>query len=417
MLKRHRDRRSSLMGFVSESPNGPLTLVAIMCNRTWCRRVPILVAIGWLALPISNSFGEDASTNIATDDAIASDGQSADLDKTKQEQLQKEACDQILAAIVEARTLCEQRGDKERAQIWQKCGVEYVRDTKTGDAVKIAKASLVAVIKLRDLNELRLAERTMPQLFKILDIQHEPPGLLYIRALILAAQLEADFERYDSAHKRMLFALAGLSTAPKDKRNELMYLHLALEFAEIERKRGKADVTEELCVKLLEAIHKEPDCQEKKLLEGRARFGLAGVYADKGRFREALDVLPDQTDLVDKNGTIYPIYDFAVGALYYRCCLGENTDLKTVAEEWEDNVDETKRYFGESSRQYVEAIELLAQLYTAQSKYNEAVELLKKAADIRARLLGPAHPSIRVVWNKIDVVRNQSLTDFNSLAH
>jgi tetratricopeptide (TPR) repeat protein len=373
------------------------------------------VAIGWLALPISNSFGEEASTNIATDDAIAGDGQLADLDKTKQQQFLKEACDQIVAAIVEARSLCEQRGDKERAQVWQKISVEYVRDTKTDDAVKVAKASLVAVIKLRNLNELRLAERTMPQLFKILDLQHEPPGLLYIRALILAAQLEADFERYDSAHKRMLLAAAGATTAPESKRNDPVYLHLVLELAELERKRGKTDTAEELCVKLLEAMHKEPDCHVKKLCQGRARIGLAGVYADKGRFREALDVLPDQTDLVDKNGAIYPHYDFALGALYYRCCLGENTDLKTVAEEWEDNVDETKRYFGESSRQYVEAIELLAQLYTAQSKYNEAVELLKKSADVRAGLLGPAHPSIKVVWNQIDAVRNQSLTDSNSV--
>jgi len=339
------------------------------------------------------------------------------LDKTKQAHLLKAACDQILAAIVEARTLCEQRGDKERAEIWQQCSVEYVRDTKTDDAVKIAKASVVAVVKLRGLNELRLAERSMPQLLKILDLQNEPLGRIHIRALILAAQLEADFERYDSAHKRMIYALAGLAAAPEDQRKDSEYLHLALDFAEIERKRGKADFAEELCVKLIEVMHKEPDSQQKKLLEGRARIGLAAVYADKGRFREALDVLPDQADLVDKNGTINPIYDFALGALYYRCCLGENIDLETVAEEWEDNVDETKRYFGESSRQYVEAIELLAQLYTALSKHNEAVELLKKSADIRAGLLGPAHPSIKVVWNQIDAVRNQSLSDSKSVAH
>ena len=97
--------------------------------------------------------------------------------------------------------------------------------------------------------------------------------------------------------------------------------------------------------------------------------------------------------------------------------ISEDGDIKSAVKEGQELVDVTQRAYGVSSRQHIDAIELLAKVRVAQSKYDEAVELLNKSvkwsADFSAKNIHRSRESMA----KLTPYENNNLAERSRSGH
>jgi tetratricopeptide (TPR) repeat protein len=178
-------------------------------------------------------------------------------------------------------------------------------------------------------------------------------------------------------------------------------------YAYLLRKLKRFDESEKIYSDLLRQTNENPEAFSKIELYD-LKFSLAVLYAEKGEFDKhlkATKALPGGLGKqVDEDVREYGRRMIMLDTAVVNC--GVSTNKLDPAEKAGLNaVERAQRYFGASSLEYVEAIELLSKVRVAQSQYTEAADLLKKSADTRATLLGNDHPSIARLHKEIDAIR------------
>jgi tetratricopeptide (TPR) repeat protein len=231
-----------------------------------------------------------------------------------------------------------------------------------------------------------------------------PP--LFVLAHHEAAQLDLEFERYDSALNHMSIALKRVEEGDFARRDSIA---VRANYARVLRKLKRFDEAEQSYAQLIEDIKRDPEGLSEGDLSN-LKFALAVLYADKGAYRQYRDALADGGhEQSDEQGNQDPERSIAMTVAYVNYNLSVGEDLILAAEKAQELVEWTQKHYGVSSRRHVEALELLAKVRVAQSRYDDAVTLLKKSANMRAGLLGPTHPSVARLHKEIDDLRKQQL--------
>src|SRR5262249_18020250 len=146
---------------------------------------------------------------------------------------------------------------------------------------------------------------------------------------------------------------------------------------------------EKIYLGLVKQTDEDPDGFSKLELYD-LRFGLAILYAEKGELQKHLEAtksLPGglgkqaDEDVREYGGRMVMLETAAANF-----CLAQK-NLNAAEKTARNAVRRSQLYFGAASLEHADAVELLSNVRVAQSNYGEAVDLLKKSADIRAGLL------------------------------
>jgi hypothetical protein len=273
-------------------------------------------------------------------------------------------------------------------------------------AAAVTAHSLQLATYLRERSELLAARKLMPLALQLASDLKKDHAELFVVAHITAAQLDEDFECYDSALNHCFVALTLAQQEDMAWRTSMVCRR---NYAYNLRKLKRFDDAEKIYLELIEQAKGEVDGQPNDD-HYNLQFALAALYAEKGAYREYGETLPNQEhERADFNGKrdLAKFVIMKTAFINYTVSIGTNAEL--AAEEAQKLADWTQEVYGVSSRKHIEAIELLANVRISQWRYDDAIALFKKSADLRARLLGEDHPSITRLYKDIDAVRKTSL--------
>jgi tetratricopeptide (TPR) repeat protein len=254
-------------------------------------------------------------------------------------------------------------------------------------------------------SELLPARQMVPHTLQIAEAVKEQKPLLFMLAHSAAADVDEDFENYDSALEHMTIVR---EVANKDIVTPQNAIVLKANYGRVLRKLKRFDEAERLYLGLIYQTTKDSSGLSQFDLFC-IRFSLAITYAEKGEFDKYLKALPDGAGRqVDEDERLFAERIAKMDAAAVNCSVLAGS-LERAEKDANHAIDWAQQYFGVSSLRYVEATELLSKVRIAQDKNDDATVLLKKSADIRAGLLGKDHPSVARVQKEIDAIRKKQL--------
>jgi hypothetical protein len=385
--------------------------------RSIMHRPHVITLISFVCLQalVGRAIAEDSASE-APSAAIVRNAPSAEsgakevtLPTDSDESEKREA---ILQAIDEAIAVSRNYGDADEVAKWQGLRAEYAATESDECATKAITDFISIVCGLRDHNELREAERLVPFMIRSAKSVRKGEPRLFFAAEREASAIEVDFERYESALKHMMIAMR--FSAQECPTRSCLSSSLA-NYAYVLRKLNRLNEAEGIYLSVQEDIKQNPEGVTKDAILD-LRFAIATLYAEKGEFEKYRKTVPDQPeDLYNEDGEFVPRRAVVMARAYINFNLPPNGDLTRAADKGQRHSDWTREYFGVSSRQHVEALELLSKVRIAQKDYDEAEKLLKKSADLRSTLLGNEHSSITRTYKEIDAIRKQMLDDAHQL--
>jgi tetratricopeptide (TPR) repeat protein len=331
----------------------------------------------------------------------AADSKSEELPETR-EGLALQSIDQIIEIV-------KCLGNSDNVANWRVYRDQFPAGDEIDCTGQLAARSCELASDLAKHGELLSARKLMPIALRLAEAVKERSPTLFMIVNGEAAMLDIDFELYDSASKHMSIALKAAKEDGVDRHDSIS---CQSHYAFLLRKQKRFDESEKIYLDLLRQTNENPEGFSKIELYD-LKFSLAVLYAEKGEFEKhlkATKALPGGLGKqVDEDVREYGRRMIMLDTAVVNC--GISTNKLDPAEKAALNaVERAQKYFGASSLEHVEAIELLSKVRVAQFQYAEAAVLLKKSADIRAGLLGDDHPSVARLHKEIDAIRNKQLT-------
>jgi tetratricopeptide (TPR) repeat protein len=319
-----------------------------------------------------------------------------------------------IQAIDEYIEISKQMGGTTQVAQWR----IYREQLSTGDinerSIEVGRRLCQSVQLLRQRNELRSAKQMVPHVLQLAKAVKDQDPSLFMFAHIEAAAVDIGFERYDSALEHMQIALGIATKADVNWRESL---DCQFYYAILLRKLNRFDEAEQIYSKLIrEANARSNELSKDELY--RLILNRAVAYAENGEFEKFQKALPDSSRKhINADGNQDRDGDLCKVTAYINWELQQAKHLEFVAAGAQILVDSTQEIYGVSSRQHIEAIELLAKVRANQSQYDDAADLLKKSIELRAVLLGADHPSIVQLQNEIEMARKmqQSKIEMSSV--
>jgi tetratricopeptide (TPR) repeat protein len=258
---------------------------------------------------------------------------------------------------------------------------------------------------LRKRGELLSAARLMPLALKLAEAVKNDVPPVFVLAHHEAADLDAEFERFDSALDHMSIALQRIEQGDFARRDVIA---CRANYARLLRKLKRFDEAEQIYLKLIEETNRDPEGLSERDLSN-LRFALAVVYADKGLYQQYFALSDGGREQINEQEDPDPERAITMTIVFVNYSVSVGEDLTVAADKAQELVEWTQKSYGVSSSHHVEAIELLAKVRISQSRYDDAIALLKKSAELRVGLLGPDHPSIAKLHKEVDAVRKTQL--------
>ena len=197
--------------------------------------------------------------------------------------------DIALRAIDEIIDNLKRMGDSEDVHEWQKYRDQFPIGSEDEAIRDVGGWSCRLAHDLRKRNELQPAEKMIGFALQIADALKAQYPHVFVIAQAEAADIDGDFEQYESAAKRLNAALK-VATEESEKRHDLIACRA--NYAYFLRKLKRFDEAERIYVNLIQKAKENADGLAKDDLY-QLQFGLAALYAEKGAFRQYHDALPD----------------------------------------------------------------------------------------------------------------------------
>jgi tetratricopeptide (TPR) repeat protein len=307
-------------------------------------------------------------------------------------------------AIDQMIDISKRMGDTENVAVMQADRDRSAIDERQWTMV-VASNSYAMAEYLRKRGEFLSADQLMPSVLQLAEALKDDLPSLFVAAYHQAALLDIDFERYESALSQLSVVLNHIEESEIARRDTIA---LRANYAYVLRRLKRFDEAEQIYVELIEQTKSDPDGRPEDL--SNLRLALAVLYANKGEYRRYHDMLADdghEQNEVRVNADPDRAITIITAFVHYSVSEGEN--LPFAAQKAQELVEWTQKLSGVSSRRHVEALELLAKVRAAELRYNDAVRLLKKSAELRSVLLGPTHPSVARLQTEINALRKQQL--------
>ncbi len=365
-----------------------------MCNLLW-------IVVFLLGFSCSHGRAEtpsESNQRVATNAASPTDNMETNALVLK---LSAKAQKAAAVAIDDLIEFAKKAGDQNKATIWQ---ARKGRPVTLGDV----RAMLDVSNRMLDKSELHSAQQLYAQLQIIADsVRDDFPALGFVIQLDLAGVDEA-FERYDVALHRiddmeLIVQSAGTKAPPYES------IALYPMRGHLLRELGLYDKAEQVDLRFLQEANNYPEEISKDRLRVM-RFELRALYADLGAFDKLAELGAAQTaEFTDEDGHVVSYRIFLMESSIVKYHLSGDRNLADAEAKCQNLIDLMKYYRGVSSTSYIQAIELMSKVKIARSRYDEAIELLKKSSELRAGLFGSDHPSVARTQAEIERVRKISV--------
>jgi tetratricopeptide (TPR) repeat protein len=370
----------------------------------------ILCAIWYLIPTISVTLGQDAPPTLSKDgvkkEPVPPDSLGSNVTQDGHNQTKESTRDIALNTLDQVIDNLKRTGDAEAVADLQAYREQFSNEDETQCTIEVGMYACKMVQQLRKRSELLSARQMIPHTLQIADSVKTQAQRLFIYAHCEAAFVDEDFERYDAALKHASLAREVANEGNVKRRDAIV---LKANYARILRNLKRFNEAEKLYLDLVEQTTKDSDgLSQLDLFD--LHFSLAITYAQKGAFDKYLKAFPAEglKKQVDEDDARFADRIVLINSAAVNWAVLEGR-LDLAERKAQKELDWSQEYFGVSSRPHVEANELLAKVRVAQEKNDEAIVLLKKSADLRARLLGEEHPSISRLHKEIDAIRKKQL--------
>jgi hypothetical protein len=216
----------------------------------------------------------------------------------------------------------------------------------------------------------------MPLALKLAEAVKNDVPPVFVLAHHEAAELDAEFERFDSALEHMSIALQRIEQGDFARRDVIA---CRANCARVLRLLKRFDEAEKIYLGLIEETNRDPAGLSERDLSN-LRFALAVIYADKGSYRQYFALSDGGREQINEQEDPDPERAITMTIVFVNYSVSVGEDLTAAADKAQELVEWTQKSYGVSSSHHVEAIELLAKVRVAQSRYDDATALLKKCA-------------------------------------
>jgi tetratricopeptide (TPR) repeat protein len=364
-----------------------------MCSRR-CKVVSLYIAILYVRPALTEQSQAISVTSASNAESAGESPVEADLKLSDRAQA---AVDKAVDDVVE---YSKQAGHTERVVFW---------NARRGHPITIGdiQALLKDFESITEKYEFRTAERLSLNLQVVADELKEQSWPLFVLIEVHLSFLDNDFERYDSALKRLDIVVETFKEHDAWSSKSQMLL---VGKAHYLRKTGRYAEAEQMYLRILKGADEHSENLSKDYML-TAKFELAATYADMGAYQKCQQWMPNGArDYYDENGTTVSdrvAIVYSTNVEYFM--LSDKKDLDNAEALCQTLIERMQHYDGVLSPSYVAAIELMAKVRLAQAQYNEAIELLNKSSGIRTELFGNDHPSIANTRAEVARIRKLAL--------